>query len=360
MSDRFVLIADDVEMNREILSMIIEDKYNIVTASNGLEALDIIEKNPDDVIALLLDLMMPELDGYGVLERLKELSYINRFPVLVITAESDVETEKRCFKYGIFDFIRKPFHNHIVETRVENAIQLYELKNSLEDKVDEQTKQIKEQNENLLHINENIIELLGSLVEFRNNESGTHVKRVKTYTYIIASYLSSHFPKYGLSQDDVNGISVTSPLHDLGKIKISDAVLLKPGKFTDEEREEMKKHTIYGSSVLETFEGIWDKNYYEFAVNTSKYHHERYDGKGYPEGLSGDDIPICAQIVALADCYDALVNKRSYKEPFTPEKATEMIMNGECGAFNPDIISCLDGCKDIMREIALNGTEVKL
>ena len=358
MKKNHILIADDVEMNRDILQDMMEDiGYATFLAENGQQVLDIIHEKGKEVSAMLLDLTMPIMNGIEVMKKLKEENLLQFFPILIITAEQDAKTETDCFDLGAFDFIRKPFDNHTVERRVKNAIQLYELKNSLQDKVDEQTEQIRKQNENLIHINENIIELLGNVVEFRNNESGTHIKRVKTYSYIIGEYLKDHFPKYKLNEDDVYGISITSPLHDLGKIKIPDAILLKPGKLDEEERKEMNMHTIYGTYILESVDGIWEKNYHDFAYQICACHHERYDGNGYPNKLKGEEIPISAQIVAMADVFDALVTERSYKKAFTPQKAFEMIENGECGKFSDDMLACLEGCKEKMENIALGNLE---
>ena len=328
-----ILIVDDVEINREILKNILEEEYRIVTACNGLEALKVLETEEENLVAILLDLVMPQMDGFEVLEILNKRGLLTSIPVMIISSEDSRASEQECFSAGVSDFIHKPFDMNVVRTRVNNTVSLYLYKRHLEQKVLEQTQIIEKRNSNLL-------DLLAGVVESRDLESGSHVQRVKEYTRIIADELCRKYPKYGLNVYKIAIYSEASTLHDLGKISIPDSILLKPGKLTDEEFETMKTHTTKGAEFIYRVKDMWDEEYGKISYQIAKYHHEKYDGKGYPEGLEGEQIPISAQIVSIADCYDALINKRCYKEAFGKEKAFDMIINGECGVFNPDIINC--------------------
>lgn len=328
-----LLIVDDVDINRDILSSILEEDYRIITADDGVKAIDAIDSEGDRLVAILLDLVMPEKDGYAVLREMKERDLLFNVPVLIISSEDSRATEKECFAAGVSDFIHKPFDRDLVRMRVGNAVNLFMYRCHLEDKIEEQTRVIQKRNSNTL-------DLLASVVETRDLESGAHVLRVKEYTRIIAEELKARFPKYGLNDHKVEVIVAASALHDVGKIAISDSILLKPGKLTDDEFTEMKTHTTRGADFIMRVKDMWDEEYSEAGYEIAKYHHEKYGGKGYPEGLAGDEIPIAAQIVSIADVYDALISKRCYKAAFEKREAYDMIMNGECGAFNPDILEC--------------------
>lgn len=343
--DKKVLIVDDVMLNREMLAEILETNYSVEKAKNGREALNLIEASPASFSLIMLDLIMPVMDGFDVLERLKKLDLLKRIPIIIITSDNSVESERKCFDYGVCDFIKKPFDDALVLLRVNNAIALYSYKNNLEDKVKEQTsilskqnKKLKEQASQLSASNQKIIEVLGTVVESRNFESGQHIQRVKKYTYILAKQIMKDFPQYRLTNDIIQIMVPASALHDVGKISISDSILLKPGRLTPEEFDEMKKHTTKGVNILKNIEGVWDEKFAKMCIDICKYHHERYDGKGYPEGLKGEEIPIAAQIVAIADVYDALVNKRVYKDAYPASTAFAMIINGECGSFSNNVL----------------------
>lgn len=349
-----ILVVDDVEMNREILTDIMEpDGYNIIEAADGEQAINQIEKYKDDLVVILLDLVMPKIDGFGVLGWLSEKKYMDRIPVLVISGDSLVESESRCFDYGVSDFIHKPFDRALVIRRVSNMIELYRYKNSLEDTVARQTEDLRRQNEELIRKAEQlkesklrVIDILGAVVESRNLESGLHIKRVKEYTRILAEYVMAEYPEYGLNEKIIAILTSVSALHDVGKIAIPDSILLKPGRLTDEEFAIMKTHTVRGCEVLDNVEGVWEDNYENMCYDVCRHHHERYDGRGYPDGLVGDDIPITAQVVSIADVYDALVSERCYKKPFSLEEAYDMITHGKCGMFNPKLLACFEHARN--------------
>jgi putative two-component system response regulator len=343
-----ILVVDDAELNREMLEMILEDDYAILKAPDGKEALDILEENNEEVVAVLLDLIMPNMDGFAVMDTMRKKGWMKKIPVLIISSEASIKTERECFEYGVSDFIQKPFDNSLVRKRVNNIVRLFQYQDELEAKVEKQTESLRKQysllqlqTEKLRKSNENIIDILGTIVEYRNLESGEHVKRVKGFTKILAYEVMKEYPEYGLTENEIKIIVETSSLHDVVKIAIPDHILLKPGKLTTEEYEYMKSHTTRGSEILHHFRTIWDSKYEKVAYEICRHHHERYDGKGYPDGLSGENIPISAQIVSIADVYDALVTERVYKAAYSKEEAFHMIIAGECGVFSPKLLECL-------------------
>lgn len=347
-----VLIVDDVEMNRELLAEMLEEEYQVLTAADGDEALTVLDDNPDGISVLLLDLVMPKKNGLEVLDYLNETGRTDRLPVLIITGEQGPETEEACLSRGAADFIKKPFDNTLVHHRIRNAEALFSYKNSLEEKVAEQTEDLRKKNLLLKQRNDDLIELLSNVVEARSLESGSHVRRVKKYTGILAAAVCGQYPEYGLDEHKIEIMTTAAAMHDIGKISVPDAILLKPGRLTDEEFDEMKKHTLYGVKILEDAKDFWDEDYYTMCVEICRSHHERWNGRGYPDALAGDEIPLSAQIVAFADCYDALTTDRVYKKAIPPDTAFEMILNGECGAFNPKLVESFKLCRGSFAETA--------
>lgn len=354
-----VLIVDDAELNREILDTILGEDYSILKAEDGKVALDFLNKFYNEIAVVLLDLIMPEVDGFEVMNVMKEKGWLEKIPILIISGETAIETERKCFEYGVSDFIRKPFDNSLVRKRVTNVVTLFQYQNELEDKVKKQTQMLRKQYEllklqaeKLTKSNEKIIDILGTVVEYRNLESGEHIKRVKGFTEILAWELMKEYPEYGLTEEKIKIITVASSLHDVGKIAIPDNILLKPGKLTEREFEYMKSHTTRGSELLNNFKDVWDAQYQKVSYEICRYHHERYDGKGYPDGLVGEEIPISAQIVSVADVYDALVSERVYKKAFSKEESFHMILNGECGVFSPKLLECLRNVRAKFEELA--------
>lgn len=349
-----LLIVDDVEINRDILRELLIDEYKIIEASDGKEAIGIMEREHGNIDAVLLDVIMPVMDGFEVLEQMKKNDWLNKTPVLFITGDKSEDVEQRGFEMGISDYIQKPFNVSAIKKRIGNIVDLFQHRNMLEEKVKEQTlmlhnqfKVLKVQAEQLKESNTNIIDILGTVVEYRNLESGQHIKRVKGFTKILAKQVMEDYPEYGLDTDMVEIIETTSALHDIGKICIPDNILTKPGRLTDDEFECIKTHTTKGCDLLDSIKGIWhDNKYCEVAYEICRYHHERDNGKGYPDGLKGDEIPIAAQIVSVADVYDALVCERVYKSAVPVEKAFNMILEGQCGVFSPKLMECFKKTKD--------------
>lgn len=342
-----VLIVDDAELNRDILREILEDDYKIMEAENGRTALKLLKNHHEEIAVLLLDLNMPEVDGFGVLETMQREHWMSRIPVLIISGETSVTAEKKCFEYNISDFIKKPFDNTIVKKRVSNVIALFQYQNELEEKIQQQTETLRKQYrllqvqaEKLRKSNTDIIDILGTVVEYRNLESGEHIKRVKGFTRILANQIPKDYPEYGLTDKKIEVIASASAMHDIGKIAIPDHILLKPGRLTEDEFAYMKSHTTRGGEILSNIKGIWDEEYAKVSYEICRHHHERYDGKGYPDGLAGEEIPLSAQIVSIADVYDALISERIYKGAYSKDKAFCMILDGECGVFSPKLLEC--------------------
>ncbi len=348
MDKNMLLIVDDQEINRMLLSEIFSDcGFQIKEVENGQEALELIQKQGDNIIAMLLDLIMPVMDGFQLLRYMNDNGLTASIPVFIISAESDPEAQKTGYNLGAVDVIRKPFMPEFIKKRIENVIELNQARKQLSDivemqeqKLAEQTKQLHEQTDKLMAINSSIIEMLATTIEFRDCESGEHVRRIRTMTLLLIRHYIKKRPDCGIDSDQLRNIADASVLHDVGKIAIPDYVLCKPGRLTPEEFAIMKEHTIRGCEMLEKIPHLLDSSLYSYCYDICRHHHERWDGRGYPDGLKGDEISIWAQVVSLADVYDALVSERVYKAAFSHEKAVEMILNGECGAFNPDLLQC--------------------
>lgn len=334
-----------MELNRELLFDILSEDYEVIMAEDGLDAVNRLKELQDEITVVLLDMQMPKMDGFGVLAEMKSNGWIKKIPVLIITGEQSTEVENRCFQCGASDFIRKPFEPSLVHMRVKNIGDLFDYKKTLEEKVEKQTETLRKQYRllqmqaaKLKENNNRIIDILGMVVEFRNLESGEHIQRVKGFTEILAKQFMKDYPEYGLDDHIIEMIVSSSSLHDVGKIAIPDNILLKPGRLTSEEFEYMKSHTTRGCDILNNIEDVWEDEYRKYAYEICRHHHERFDGKGYPDGLKGDDIPISAQLVSIADVYDALVSERCYKDAVLPAEAAHMIVTGECGMFSPKLL----------------------
>lgn len=341
-----ILIVDDEEVNRVILNGMFRDEFATMEAENGKAAVELIEKYHDSLVLVLLDIMMPIMDGFSVLDYMKEHDLLSRIPVIMITSEDITESDDRAYTYGIADVMHKPFYPNIVKRRSHNIIELYQNKQNMEKKLKEQEEAIRKQAKAIQENNEFMIETLSSVVEFRSQETGNHIRRIKYFTRIMLKYLCKYFPKYGLTEKDVDEIARAAALHDIGKIGISDAILQKPAKLTEKEYEVMKTHTLIGCEILEKFHKNQEDSFYQYCYDICRHHHERWDGKGYPDQLVGEEIPISAQIVGIADVYDALVSKRVYKDAYANDVAYDMIINGECGEFSPDVLECFELAKE--------------
>lgn len=328
-----ILIADDSAMNRAILTEMLGDGYEILEAENGRQAVSIMQTNVD-IDLLLLDIMMPEMDGFDVLAMMNKYHWIDDIPVIMISAENASSYVERAYDLGATDYISRPFDMAIVRRRVINTLMLYAKQKRLVRLVAEQVYEKEKSNSTMINI-------LSHIVEFRNGESGLHVLHIQTATDILLRTLVRKTDKYNLNAADISLISTASALHDIGKINIPASILNKPGKLTKEEFDTMKAHTTTGAEILDKLPFQQESPLVKTAYAICRWHHERWDGRGYPDGLKGEDIPIAAQVVAMADVYDALTSERCYKKAFGHDKAMEMILNGECGQFNPLLLECL-------------------
>lgn len=345
MEKQKILIVDDSEMNRALLVDILEGQYSVTEAENGVQAVEILAENDTDFWFVLLDIMMPEMNGFDVLSYINKHYWNDRVVVMMISSDDSPENINRAYGMGAFDYIGRPFDPIIVRKRIANTLLLYARQHDLEKAVKEQ---FYEQQKN----NDLMISILSHIVEFRNGESGMHIQHVKVITELLLRQLVQLTDKYSLSEADITLISMASAIHDVGKISIPEEILNKPGRLTPEEFEKMKAHAETGSKMLsdlpvEQFNSPLVKVAYEIC----RWHHERYDGRGYPDGLKGEEIPITAQVVAVADVYDALTSERCYKKAFSHEEALTMIAEGKCGVFNPVLLQCLNDISDRLKRL---------
>lgn len=329
-----VLIVDDSAYNRDFLTEIIQDSFRIIEAANGSTAITIMEQRRTELACVLLDLTMANMNGFQVMQIMNERNWIKTLPVIIISAEYSPESIRKGYSLGASDYILRPFDEAVVKKRINNIVGLYAKQKRLTATVHKQM----HENERLSDM---MISILGHTVEFRNKESNDHIENVSLLTKLFLEYINEKSDKYNFSKKDIALISRAAALHDLGKVSIPDEILNKPAKLTPEEFEMMKNHTVIGGQMLEQTGIYKDEPLVKLSYKICRWHHERYDGKGYPDGLKGDAIPIEAQVVALADVFDALTSERCYKKSFTHEKAVKMISNDECGVFNSLLVDCI-------------------
>ncbi len=338
-----VLIVDDSQLNREILSSMLGDQFGIMEASSGEECLELLKQYGTGISIVLLDILMPGMSGFDVLRYMNSDHWIDDIPVIMISSDYTAESVREAYDLGVTDYIRRPFDSKIVFHRVFNTIKLYSKQHRLVRLV---TDQINEKEKN----NDMMISILSHIVEFRNGESGMHVVHIRMLTEMLLEQLVKRTDRYALDNNTRMLITTGSALHDIGKIGIDDKILNKPGRLTPEEFEEMKKHTIIGAEMLKSLGQYQNEPLIKTAHEICRWHHERYDGRGYPDGLRGDEIPISAQVVSIADVYDALVSERVYKKALPHETAIKMINNGECGMFNPILLDCMMSIQEEIKE----------
>ncbi len=330
-----IVIIDDDSINRETLREIFAKYYECEEAENGLEGLRVIEQNEERICAVLLDVSMPVMDGFELLRIMNSRGTIQKIPFFLITVSTEYEVARTGYELGVMDVVTKPVNPFIILRRVQNIIELFRTRENLRETVFGQAEKIKENVIKLDTLHRNTIETLASAIEFRDVDSGEHTNRIYSVTKCILS--NTEFGE-GLSEEEIENIAIASIMHDIGKIAISDIILNKPGKLTKDEFELMKTHTVKGAMLMKQISQKQEHESYRYAYDIACHHHERWDGKGYPEGLKGDEISICAQVVSIADVYDALLSPRVYKKAYSPDEAVRMITNGECGTFNPKLV----------------------
>ena len=328
-----ILIVDDAEFNREILKEFLGEVYSYLEAENGIQAIRILEENPE-IDLMLLDVNMPQMNGFEVLEWMNQLHWIDETPVIMISSEGSVDAMRKAYEMGITDYITRPFDSVIVKKRVQNTLELYANQKRLISVVVDQVYE-KEENSSIM------IRILSNVLGFRNSESSEHILHIRTATEMMLRKLVKTTDVYHLTETDIAMITTASSLHDIGKIGIPEGILNKPGRLTDEEFKIMKTHSEIGASLIRDMNFSESKPLIHTAWEICRWHHERWDGKGYPDGLKGEEIPISAQVVSIVDVYDALTSERCYKKAFDHDTAVKMILEGQCGQFNPILLKCL-------------------
>lgn len=347
-----VLIVDDSEMNRAILSEMLKDEYCILEADSGRAALDMVDRYGDELSLVLLDIVMPGMNGFEVLGDLSRRSIIDNLPVIMISSEDSDGVVLRAYELGASDYVNRPFDSRVVRRRVSNTIRLYAKQRRL-------TSLLSQQYNERVKNSRMLIDIMAGVMELRNGESGRHVTNIEKLTELLLGCLVHRSDSISLDNEERSTIALASALHDIGKMSIDDAILNKPGRLTSEEFEIMKTHTTIGADMLHELGRHHAGNaLMEYAYQIARWHHERWDGKGYPDGLKGDDIPIAAQVVSVADVYDALTSVRVYKDAIPHEEAIQMILDGKCGTFNPLLLDCLLEVQDRIAETLARPAEV--
>ena len=338
-----ILLVDESKMNRMILKEILGGDYSILEAENGQECLEKMQAEAGNIALVLLDINMPVMDGFEVLKAMNANHTIEDTPVIMISSEDSDAAIRRSYELGASDYVNRPFDARIVYRRVTNTIKLYAKQRRLVQMVSDQIR-ARENNTDML------VGVLSHIVEFRNGESGAHVRHIRIITERLLHRLLEISSNYSITAEQQDMIPLASALHDIGKIGIDEKILNKPGKLTPEEFKVIQTHSMLGAKMLHDLDGFAEQPLLQTAYEIARWHHERWDGRGYPDGLKGDEIPISAQLVSLADVYDALTSERCYKKAFSHEKAVQMILNGECGAFNPLLLQCLTDVQDDLKE----------
>lgn len=355
MKDSVILIVDDTGENSQALGRVLSEHYKIIEVRSLEIQAGLIKQNKNKIVLIVINLSLFESGGADAINENKKAGMFGKIPVVVVTEDSSNESEKIAYSLGASDTIKKPFNiDYIILKKVSTLVDIYNYQNNLEHILKMQSKKIvfqasklMDQTEKLNRININMMESISSVVEWRDWETGKHIKRLRCFTESLLAKVSEQCPEYELTLENINMIAMASTTHDIGKIAIPDAILLKPGKLTYDEFEIMKTHTTKGGEIICGFNDIDVNNYLGYCQDICRYHHEKWDGGGYPDGLMGDEIPIWAQVVSIADCFDALTSDRPYKKSFTNQQAATMILNGECGVFSPKIIKCF---KEVLPE----------
>ncbi len=347
-----VLIVDDSEMNRAILNEMLKDEYCILEADNGRAALDMVDRCGDELSLVMLDIVMPGISGFEVLADLSRRSGIDNLPVIMISSEDSDDMVLRAYELGASDYINRPFDSRVVRRRVSNTIRLYAKQRRL-------TSLLSQQYNERVKNSRMLIDIMAGVMELRNGESGRHVTNIEKLTELLLGCLVHRSDQFPLDNEQRSTIAMASALHDIGKMSIDDAILNKPGRLTSEEFEIMKTHTTLGADMLfELGHQHAGNSLLEYAYQIARWHHERWDGKGYPDGLKGDEIPIAAQVVSVADVYDALTSVRVYKDAIPHQEAIQMILDGKCGQFNPLLLDCLLEVQDRIAETLARPADV--
>ena len=346
--NRVLIIDDDKELCALMKKCVEQENLSTISAHGGIEGLRLVYENRKACSLIILDVMMPEMNGIEVVRKMESMGLLKQIPVFLITAEANDKVVKEAYQLGVMDVIKKPYVSFVVMRRVESVIELFETRRHLNLVVEKQQVKLLEQAKQIIELNQGMIEALATAIEFRNEESGGHVQRISEITRLMLENTSIG---KGLAQDEIDDIALASIMHDVGKITIPDSILTKPGRLTPDEYEVMKTHTTKGVVILESIPQLHDSRIFDYACDIALHHHERWDGRGYPEGLEGSSISPWAQVVSLADVYDALSCKRVYKASYSRDMVIEMIGTGQCGSFNPRLLDSFFSIEDQLSQM---------
>ncbi len=352
-----ILIVDEIAENRSILRMGLEEEYEILEVVYAEDAIEILQKENLNISLVLLDINMPEMDGLKLLEKMNETKRSHYIPVVAIATNDTDEVRKKGYELGVIAYVEKPYNMKVIRNAIRNVIDIFHEKNMLEKQNIIQNRKLENQALHLHQLNQNLTNMLGTVVEFRTFEGAEHVIKVKEFSRVIGNMLRTSYKEYQLTEEKINRIVSGASLHDIGKIMIPETILMKPGKLTIEEFEMMKSHTTKGCEILEQLKDYIEREEYQDIYDICRFHHEKYDGSGYPDGRAGEMIPVSAQIVAVAETLDALISDVVYRRAYPFDEAIRMILEGNCGVYSPKILECMRLKVDELKRIAAHYQE---
>lgn len=351
MNKKSILIIDNDDVSQEVLRHMFENEYTILSAKDARDGITLIGRHIQDLAAIIMDLVLPGMNGYQFLQLLHSRKITEKVPIILVTSQKNTQIELACYSLGVTTIITKPFVAQTIHLQVTRTIEVAQKAESLANAVQNAQSELNEQSKRMDLYYDRLLEAISNMIEFRSQESGDHVKHIKGITRLLANAYMRLYPDKDLTAEKINLIVRSAALHDIGKIVIPEGILLKPGKLTDEERTIIMSHTTKGCEILNYLKDVEDPEQHQISYDICRYHHERYDGSGYPDGLSGNAIPLAAQFVSIADVYDALVSERSYKKAFDRDVAYNMILGGECGAFAPELLACMRASRDEIEDL---------
>lgn len=352
---RTIVIADGDGQARELLEQIFTNDYNIISVEDGKRAVAEINAGLKELAAVFLDWDTPVLNGYQILQVLKIKNVMNTIPVFLTASKTEAQIEITGYSMNVAAVLHKPYRAIALRRQVVRLIEMFDKMRACELVAEEQEEKLLKQRDKLNDFYDKLLEAISTIVEYRTPESERHIKRIKGFTRIMAASYKNLYPESGLTEEQILLLAKASAIHDIGKIAVSDSILLKPAKLTEDERQIMMSHTTKGGEILELIREVQDEDLFKISYEVCRWHHERHDGKGYPDGLKGEEIPLSAKIVSLVDVYDALVSERIYKKAYDADTAFHMIMKGECGVFAPDVLKCFEASRKLMELFAENN-----
>lgn len=352
---RTIIIADGEGLSKELLEQILINDYDIILVDDGKQVMTEINSHRKELAAVFIDWDMPAMNGYQLLQVMKIKNLMDKFPVFLTTSKSETQIEVTGYSMNVAAVLHKPYAAIAVRRQVVRIIEIFDRMGTLEKAADDQEKKLQEQRNKLNDYYDKLLDAISTIVEYRSPESERHINRIKSFTRLLAAAYKNSYPDKGLTEGQITSLVRASAIHDIGKIAIPDSILLKPARLTEDERQIMMSHTTKGSEILELLRDVQDEEQFKVSYEVCRWHHERHDGKGYPDGLKGDEIPLSAQIVSLVDVYDALVSDRIYMKAYDKETAFQMIMKGECGAFAPEVLKCFESSRKLIELYAENN-----